>query len=201
MDVVIDPNSQLFMVRDNSSKTFIPHTFLSLWTRKKDNWRSLPKLTIFDLHEPYILKKKNKQKKHLNVPSNFPRVVMFIFIWHWYCYIYGWRTTLNFLERLVEIVCFNSRAVCSEMLKGQRLIRSAHSIFMHLLMVEMLILCTYSRRLSGLFISFSPFFRMTYGRIIREISVCKIWVLYTHIYCASQCQQRRFLRTTLIYFL
>lgn len=92
MDVVIDPNFQfLFMVRsllylqrDNSlKKTLIfptPFFFCGLPT-KTTVWRSLPKSNIFDLHKPYI-KKKKQNKLHLNVPLNFPRVVFFIFIWH-----------------------------------------------------------------------------------------------------------------------
>lgn len=42
-------------------------------------WRSLPKSTIFDLHKPYIhrnIKKKKQNKLHLNIPSNFPRIVV-----------------------------------------------------------------------------------------------------------------------------
>lgn len=65
----------------------------------------------------------------------------------------------HFLELLIAIFYLNSWAACSEMLKGQCLLLSAHFIFMHLSMVERLILCTYSRWLGGLFspLIFLPF--------------------------------------------
>lgn len=87
MDFVIDPHSQLFMVyysqRDKSSKML-------------QCWRGLPKSHRFDLG-------KNKKGKALllNVPSNFPRVVVFIFIYNVTCMVE--EQLFNFIESLVAI--------------------------------------------------------------------------------------------------